>query len=340
MNNVTIGQKKVGDRHPLYFIAEGGLTNWGNLKNAKRQVDVAMSAGADAVKFQAQTTEDLISKKVAPEWYKRLKYKELSHEDLKELNQYCSIRNIDFSVTPHTYRDLEFVISELDVAFLKIGSGESINQEFLGSASNSGKPMVVSVGLHLDEKEVYETVSTIEKSGCRDIIILFCNTVYPTPPEAVNLPFLKRLVDSLPYPIGYSDHTVGTHIALAAVALGASVIEKHISFNKKDMRSFDCPVSCEPGELFDFIQQIRDLEKALQDNRQERKNRIVEARKWAGQSIMAAEDLPAGAVIRKDNIVMKRPGTGISCRDIDKVLERKLKDAVEKDELIRFDNLS
>lgn len=337
---IEIGGRNVGDPHPLYVIAEGGLTNWGSLDLAKQQVDVAMAAGADAIKFQAQSTEELVSKKISPYWYKRLKYKELGYDELRELNDYCAVRNIDFSVTAHTLKDLEFVTQELDMAFLKIGSGESINHTFLKEATHCGKPLLVSVGLHFNEEEIRNTVELLEGSNCDEFALLFCNTVYPTPVEAVCLPMISRLKSTFPQPVGYSDHTIGTHIPLAAVALGATIVEKHISFNRRDRRSFDCAVSCEADELYDFVSQLRDVEAALTMNLEKRKEMLTDARGWARQSIMAAKDLAAGTVLTADDLVLKRPGDGLGPEKIDDLLNKTLQSPVKKDEYILLEFVS
>lgn len=339
MNEIEIGNRSVGENHPLYIIAEGGLTNWGDVDLAKQQVDIAMAAGADAIKFQAQSTEELVSRRISPYWYKRLKYKELSYDELKVLNDYCAIRNIDFSVTAHTYKDLEFVTQKLDMAFLKIGSGESLNHSFLKAASHCGKPLFVSVGLHFDEEEILKTVEILEASSCKEFAILFCNTVYPTPVGAVNLPIISKLKNLLPYPIGYSDHTVGTHIPLAAVVLGAKIVEKHISFNRRDRRSFDCVVSCEADEYYDFVSQLRDVEAALTLDIEQRKKMLKEARSWARQSIMAANDLPEGKKLTREDIICKRPGDGLGPHEVENVLGKTLCTSVRKDEYILLELL-
>jgi len=331
---VSLNGRLVGDGEPLYIIAEGGLTNWGDLELAKRQVDAAMAAGSDAVKFQAQTTEELVSKRVDPYWYKRLKYKELSHQDLRELWEYCSIRNIQCFITAHTEVDLDFLDTDLDVPFFKVGSGESPNMEFLKNVGSRGKPVIMSLGLHLSDEEIVQSVETLEKAGCKDIVILHCNTVYPTPYEMNDLSQIGKLKKMFKYPIGYSDHTVGWHVPIAALALGATVLEKHLSFDKGDKRSYDCPGSCTPEDQKVMVEQLRQVEAALEDKKGIRMERIKEARKWARQSITARHDIPKGTKITREILALKRPGTGMGPTELSKVVGKKAKRKILEDEFL------
>ncbi len=320
---VELAGRKVGPGEPVYIAAEGGLTNWGDLALAKMQVDAAMAAGCDAVKFQAQTTEDLVSKRENPYWYRRLKYKELSWDDLRTLQTYCSIRNIEYFVTAHVESDLNFLHKELDVPFLKVGSGESINLDFLKKVGACKKPVIMSLGLHLADDEIRKSVATLEDAGTDQIIVLHCSTVYPTPPEVNDLWRIKHLQELLDYPIGYSDHTVGSHMVVAAVALGAVFIEKHLSFDKSDKRSFDCPGSGTPEDWKHIVAHIREVELALRENPEQAEKRIAtieHARLWARQSVTAQRNIPQGMRIEREMLIAKRPGTGLPPETIDAIV--------------------
>lgn len=330
--------RSVGEGERIYIIAEGGLTNWGDLELAKKQVDAAMAAGADAIKFQAQTTEELVSKKVNPAWYKRLKYKELSHDKLRELWRYCQIRNIDCFITAHTEIDLNFVDKELNVPVLKVGSGESTNYDFLKEVGSREKPVIISLGLHLNEEEIKQSINVLEDAGAKDIIILHCNTIYPTPPEINNLQFIKRLKEMFDYPIGYSDHTVGWHMPIAAAAMGASLIEKHLSFDKTDKRSLDCPGSCEPQELKTMVRQIREIDIMLRSSNERRLKKIEESRRWARQSIVAKCFIPKGTLITREMITFKRPGIGLATDKLGAIIGKAAARNIEYDELISEQN--
>ncbi|MDP2593376.1 MAG: N-acetylneuraminate synthase family protein [bacterium] len=332
---IKLGSRYVGKEEPVYIIAEGGLTNWGNLELAKKQADVSMAAGADCVKFQAQTTEELASAKVDPFWYKRLKYKELSHKELTELWRYVSVRNIDCGITAHTDVDLDFLDKKLNVPFFKVGSGESVNYDFLKNVGRRKKPVVMSLGLHLTDDEILKSVKVLKDSGALGVAILHCSTVYPTPPKISDLGAIERLQKLLPdCVIGYSDHSVGWHLPLAAVALGAKIIEKHISFDKKDKRSLDCPGSCEPDDLKEMVAQIRDVEAALKQPGNEREEAVKNARKWARQSIVARLNIPKGKMLTKEMIAFKRPGAGLSPDEAHKIVGKKATRAIEADTLV------
>ena len=332
--------RQIGDGEPVYIIAEGGDTNWGELELAKKQVDMAMAAGADATKFQSRTTEELVSQKVDPYWYKRMKYKEMSYDNLLALKEYCSTRNIDFFVTAHTELDLEFIDTQLQPPCYKIGSGESLNFDLLSQVGELGKPIFMSLGLHLTDDEIRQSVSTLEKAGATDIILMHCNTVYPTPPDVNYLSRITHLKNLFPqYIIGYSDHTIGYHMPLAAVALGAMTIEKHLSFDKNDKRSLDCPVSCDGEDLKNMVAQIREIEAALKDPGEKRNEPIRKARTWAHQSAVARRDIAAGEMIVRDMITFKRPGKGIPPTQIDLIVGKSAKHLIEKDMLVLPENL-
>lgn len=337
---IALNGRLVGEGQPTYIILEGGLTNWGDLELAKRQVDAAMAAGADAVKFQAQTTEELVSKVVDPYWYKRLKYKELSHAALRELWDYCEIRNIQCFITAHTDVDLDFLDKDLDVPFFKVGSGESLNHEFLENVGSRGKPVIMSLGLHLAMEEVAASIKSLEKGGCKDIVILHCNTVYPTPPAMNDLSMIAKLKAMTLYPVGYSDHTVGWHIPVAAVALGATVIEKHISFDTRDKRSFDCAGSVTPSTAKDFVDQIREVEAAMNDSEGLRTAHLTKARGWARQSIVAARDIKSGEILDASMLAYKRPGKGLAPDERELLIGKKATRAVGKDELLHKEDVA
>ena len=338
--SVFLNGREVKDGLPTYIIAEGGLTNWGDLDLAKKQVDAAMAAGCDAIKFQAQTTEALVSKKVDLYWYKRLKYKELSHDELRELWEYCAIRNIQCFITAHTDVDLDFLDKDLDVPFHKVGSGESINYEFLENVGSRKKPVLMSLGLHLNDNEVKESIKALERGGANEIVLMHCNTVYPTPYEMNDLSMIGRLKKLTDYPVGYSDHTVGNHISIAAVALGAVAIEKHLSFDNRDKRSYDCPGSNTPETLKDMVDQIRQVEAAMEDKDGIRITRLTEARKWAQQSVIAATDIKKDTVVTKDMLTVKRPGVGLTADKIDQVIGKKAKHDIEEDSLVQVEDVT
>ncbi|MDD4271700.1 MAG: N-acetylneuraminate synthase family protein [Patescibacteria group bacterium] len=339
-SKIKLNQNRVvGEGEPVYIVAEGGVTNFGSLELAKKQVDAAMAAGADAIKFQAQTTEALVSKKVDPYWYRRMKYKELPHDELKKLWEYCQIRNIDCFITAHTEVDLDFLDKELNVPFFKIGSGESVNYDFLKNVGSRGKPVIISLGLHLNDNEIKKSIEALTSAGAKDIVILHCNTVLPTPPEINHLRRILHLQKMFNYPVGYSDHTVGWHMVIAAVALGACLIEKHLSFDLNDLRSFDCAGSCTPETLKSMVSQIREVERGLSVPSPLREEKIIAGRKWARQSIVANKNIRQGAKITSGMLALKRPGVGLPQEKLNDVIGKSALKNIELDELITEENI-
>jgi len=324
----------VGEGEPVYIIAEGGLTNWGQLDLAKKQADAALVAKCDSVKYQAQTTEALVSKVASPYWYDRLKYKELPHDQLRELMEYCKEIGIQGFITAHTEVDLEFLDKDLNIPFHKIGSGESLNFEFLEKVGACKKPVIMSLGLHVSIDEVKESVAALERGGTRDIVLMHCNTIYPTPWEIMDLSIIQKLKETFDYPIGYSDHTPGWHIPLAAVALGATVIEKHLSFDLTDERSFDSAVSCTPETLITMVEQLRQVDAARFDRKGERPNAILKGREWARQSIVATTNIAKGTEITREMLTVKRPGTGLPPEKVADIVGKTATRNIGEDELI------
>lgn len=346
---ITLGNRLVGEGEPVFIICEGGVTNYGELELAKRQVDAAYNAGADSIKFQVTVTENLISKKVAKrlqkemgyDWFSRVKYKEFkSWDDVRELARYTRTGGYPFFATAHDTEALDFLDKELDQPFFKIGSGESHNYEFLKNVGGRKKPVIISFGLQTDE-EIMKALEALDKAGAKEIIVLHCTTLYPTPYEMVGLPRMAHLKALTGLPVGISDHSVGWHVVLAGVALGACVVEKHLTFGKDDPRSLDNAGALLPEEWPIMVRQIRDLEKARRDVPAEaRAQALAKGRDWAGQSLVAARDLKAGEILSRDMIAYKRPAKGgISPTALGSVLGKKIVKPVEEDEQILAEHL-
>jgi N-acetylneuraminate synthase/N,N'-diacetyllegionaminate synthase len=340
---VRVASRSIGAGQPVFVICEAGVTNYGDRELAIRQIDAAVRAGADAVKFQCWRTEELVSKPAAArlagelgyDWFDRLKSKELTHDDLRALQAYAAKKGILFFVTPHDLPSLEFVDRELQVPLLKVGSGEAHNPEFLRAVGATGKPVLISFGLQTDD-EVRAAVATLRDAGAAGVVAFHCVTQYPTPPELASLDRLAALRQLLDVPCGYSDHTVGWHIPTAAVALGACAIEKHLTFDKRDPRSLDNPGALLPDEFVLFVSDVRELEQAVTPPSGEARAASREqARSWAGQSIVAVRDLPAGTRIERTMLALKRPGRGgLGPEALEAVVGRRTSRPVPADEQI------
>jgi N,N'-diacetyllegionaminate synthase len=331
-----------------YVICEAGVTSFGDRDLAHRQIDVAADAGADAVKFQAWITEDLVSRpaaaRLAPElgddWFDRLKARELDRPTLTELQAHAVERGLTFFATPHDDSSLEFLASDLDVPILKVGSGESSNWRFLAEVGAARKPTIVSFGLQTDE-EALRAVGILLEAGAPEVMALHCVSLYPTPAGEARLRRIGRLSELLGLPIGISDHSVGWHLPLAAVSLGAVSIEKHLTFDKADPRSLDNAGALEPPEFIEMVRQVRELDAALSRPADDAPgDRLAQSRAWATQALVAAGDLEAGRVLGADDLLAKRPGLGgIPAAELDAVVGRTLARAVDADEQVTYDDL-
>lgn len=262
MNN----QKKV------FIIAEAGDNHNGNYDTALKLVDKAVEAGADCVKFQTFVTERVISKLAekadyqkestgtGESQYEMVKKLELSFEQFRQIKKYCEQKKIIFLSTPFDLESIDF-LQEIDIPFWKIPSGEITNLPYLEKIAHTGKDIIMSTGMCTME-EIQKAIDILKKNGAGKITLLHCNTEYPTPYGDVNLRAMKTMADTFGVEVGYSDHTKGIEVPIAAVAMGAVVIEKHFTLDK-NMPGPDHKASLEPDELKQMIQSVRNIEKAL-----------------------------------------------------------------------------
>jgi len=305
------------------IIAEAGVNHNGSIDLAIKLIDAAAKSGADYVKFQTFIAENCISTFAEKAVYQientnkedetqleMVKKLELSFEDHFKLIKHCELRNINFLSTAFDFESIEFLKDKID--FYKIPSGEITNLPYLEKVANLGLPIVMSTGM-ATMKEVKSAFNVLRKNGIKkeNITILHCNTEYPTPMEDVNLTAMLSIAKELGVKIGYSDHTLGIEVPIAAVTLGAKVIEKHFTLDRA-MEGPDHIASLEPNELKAMVTAIRNIEKALGNgiktpSKSEQKN-ITIARK----SIVASVDIKKGSAFTENNISVKRPGTGIS----------------------------
>jgi len=328
-----------------FIIAEAGVNHNGSLELAKKLVDAAKEAGADAVKFQTFKAEKLISKYAnKAEYQKRytkenesqlemVKKLELSFEEFEEIFKYCNSKDISFLSSPFDLESIEF-LANLGLEIFKIPSGEITNLPYLEKIGKLKKKIIISTGMAYLE-EIEAALNILIQSGTKkeDIIVLHCNTEYPTPYEDVNLRAMLTIKKAFKIRIGYSDHTPGIEIPIAAVAMGAEVIEKHFTLDR-NMEGPDHKASLEPVELANMVSAIRNIEKAMGDgikkpSSSEMKNIII-----ARKSIVAAKRIKFGETFTEENLSVKRPGTGISPMQWHSVLGKQANRDYEEDEAI------
>lgn len=337
-----------------FIIAEAGVNHNGDFTLAKRLVDVAVFAGADAVKFQTFITEENQSAVHLPKKYlKWAKSMELSFEEFGEIAHYCRKKNILFLSTPFEFKSVDF-LDNAGVAAFKISSGEATNIPLLNYIAGKGKPIILSTGMtDLEEldlsvkvaKEVLRSKRKInnclERFGCfqQYLVLLHCVSEYPTAYDHVNLYAMYELYNRFKLPVGISDHSLGIEIPIAAAALGACVIEKHFTFDK-NMKGADHKISLSPQELKLMVSSIRNIERALGSGTRHISMAEKALQKIARKSIVAARVLHKGEIIKKNMIYFMRPGKGIPTSQINEVLGKCLLKDMQKDEMFSYKYLS
>ena len=345
---IKIGDKKIGEGSPIFIIAEAGVNHNGDLKTALKLVDAAFEAGADAVKFQTFRAESLTTPNAAKATYQKkttspgetqqemLKKLELSFEYHQRIMNYCQQLGIIFLSTPFDFDSVE-LLEELKVPAYKLSSGDLSNLPFLQFIAEKQKPVIISTGM-ANLGEIEEAVTAVGQKGNKQMILLHCVSSYPAAYEETNLKSMLTIKTSFGLPVGYSDHTLGIEIAVAAAALGACVIEKHFTLDKKAPGP-DHRASLDPMELKALVRSIRHLETALGDGIKRCMPSETESRLLARKSVVAAVDIPKGTVIAQEHLALKRPGSGLPPKFTSELMGKKVRRALMKDEIIRYNDL-
>ena len=345
---VTIGNRRVGPGERCFVIAEAGVNHNGDMALAKRLIDVAVDAGADAVKFQTFSADRLASAAAPKAAYQKqttssdesqhamLKRLELTPEAHRLLIDHARTRGIMFLSSPFDEQAADF-LETLDVPAFKIPSGEIVNLPFLRHVAAKGRPVILSTGM-ADAAEVATAVNEIAAAGLRDLVLLHCLSNYPADPAEANLRAITAMHEAHGLPVGFSDHTEGVAVALAAVALGACVIEKHFTLDRT-LPGPDHRASIEPDELTALVQGIRTVEGALGDGRKRAQPSELENRAVIRKSLVAARDLSAGEALTADDLAAVRPGTGLSPAMASQIVGRRLRIAVPAGTPIAWDML-
>ena len=305
----------------VFIIAEAGVNHNGNVKLAKKLIDAAISAGADAVKFQTFKAERLVSKVAQKAGYQKqatetdenqldmLKKLELTFDVFKELKKYCERRELLILSTPFDFESIDFLES-LEMPIYKVPSGEITNLPYLMKIASTGKPVIMSTGMS-DLNEVGAALEVLRDNGAGTITLLHCNTQYPTAFEDANIKAMLTLKERFGVAVGYSDHTLGIEAPIAAIALGATVIEKHFTLDKS-MEGPDHRASVDPQELKAMVTSIRNIELALGDGIKRPSVSETPNKEVARKSIVAKRNIVKGELFTEKNLTVKRPGNGIS----------------------------
>jgi len=328
----------------IYIIAEIGVNHNGDINLAKKMIDKAVESGVDAVKFQTFKAENLVTYDAKQaeyqiknlnkqtSQYEMLKKLELTYEEFKELKIYCDNKNIDFLSSPFDLESINF-LNKLNMKYYKIPSGEIENVPYLRKISSVAENIILSTGMSTLEDIEFALKILSEKVHKDNITVLHCNTNYPTKIEEVNLLAMNTIKEKFKVKVGYSDHTEGIEVSIAAVALGAEIIEKHVTLDK-NMSGPDHKASIEFKELKNMVKYIRNIEIALgskckEPTKSELKN-IMASRK----SIVSKKNILKGEIFTEDNITIKRPYGGISPKKWDNIINRQAERNYNKDEMI------
>ena len=332
--------------HKTFLIAEAGVNHNGSIELAKKLIDAAVMAGADAVKFQSFVASSIVTAGASKAEYQitntgskesqleMLKKLELSHSQQRELHQYCQRSGIQFLSTPFDTASLNFLTADLGLETIKVGSGELTNAPFLFEVARLAKNIILSTGMSTID-EVADALGVIafvmtdsknpsvssfksalassegRKAVTSKVTLLHCTTDYPTVPSDVNLQAMLTLREKFDCQVGFSDHSVGIHLAVAAVAMGATVIEKHLTIDR-DLPGPDHKASLEPNEFKNLVDQVRDLENAFGDGIKRPTEVELKNKKIARRSLVALKAIKTGDVFTSENVSIKRPGTGRS----------------------------
>ncbi|MBC6681084.1 N-acetylneuraminate synthase [Zhenpiania hominis] len=331
-------------RH-VCIIAEAGVNHNGSFELAQKMVDVAKDAGADYVKFQTFKPKELVSKFAEKAEYQKkttdaeesqlemLRKLTLTNDNFIALKEYCSKVGIGFLSTPFDLDSISF-LETFNMDFWKVPSGEVTNLPYLEAIAKTGRKIVMSTGM-CSIQEIKSAVTVLEKFSVPEIILLHCNTQYPTPYEHVNLSAMNTIKEATGKAVGYSDHTQGLEVPVAAVAMGATVIEKHFTLDKS-MDGPDHKASINPAELKRLVISIRNIEKAIGTGKKELSPSEIENKVIARKSIVASREIKKGEILTDKNMTTKRPGNGISPMQWHMVLGTSAIRNFSEDELIEI----
>lgn len=349
MRPVPIHGRLVGPGHPCFVIAEAGVNHNGTIDTARKLIEVAAASGADAVKFQTFVADRLVTPAAPKAPYQKdrtdgsesqldmLRRLELSEAAHLELFAKCAELGILFLSTPFDEDSADFLES-LGVAAFKVPSGELTNLPFLDHIGRKRKPIILSTGMATLE-EVQSAVETVLQAGCTEVVLLHCVSCYPAAPADVNLRAMETMAQASDRPIGYSDHTLGIEVSLAAVAMGACVIEKHFTLDRT-LPGPDHRASLEPAELKALVKGIRTIEQAFGDGVKVPAGAEREIADIARKSVVAATHIPAGTILTRELLAIRRPGTGIRPALRDSLIGRRTAQEIHAGSLVTMDQIA
>ena len=335
----------------VLIIAEAGVNHDGSVEAAKKLIDIGKEAGVDYVKFQTWVTEDIVDINAPKAEYQiqndgaetsqfeMLKQLELSYDDFRELKIYAESKGVNFLSTPDDYKSLNFLSDELKLPVLKVGSGEITNIPFLRKIGQKGKDVILSTGMSTIG-EVEKAFNTLIEAGAASVSLLHCTSNYPAALDSINLKAMNTLKAVFNVPIGYSDHTEGIEISLAAVAMGAVIIEKHYTIDK-NLPGPDHKASLDPTELKELVRQIRNIEKAMTGDGSKKPHvSEIETKKIVQRGIYLNQNITEGEKITDDHLIMKRPVQFLSALDYDTVIGKSVNKNITNGEPLKLNDIN
>ena len=331
----------VADFTKPYIVAEVGTNHGGNMDKVKQMIDAAKDAGCQCVKFQSWSSDSLYSKIVYENnpIAKRMVNKfSLGEKELLEACSYCKEVGIDFSSTPYSEKEVDFLVNECGAPFVKVASMDLNNYPFLEYIGGKGIPIVLATGMS-DMEEIEEAIRTIENTGNRNICILHCISIYPPEMSTINLNNIIGLRERFPnYPIGLSDHSLGDEIAIASMVLGVALIEKHLTLDKTRM-GWDNDMAMEPEEMKQMVLSCENVRLALGTKTRVVGQKELEQREKIRRSVVAKRDIAEGKIIELEDLDVKRPGIGLPPEMMRQIVGKRTKRTITYDELISVDDL-
>lgn len=334
---------EISDSNKCYVIAEIGSNHNGNFDLACELIEKAADAGVDAVKFQTFRAKDHYSKKTPKislyeeNIYDLIEKLEINRTWHANLAKICKEKKIDFLDSPCDSEAIQLALS-VDMPLMKVASFDMVDLRLIGEISKTGKSVMFSAGM-ATLSEIEAAINTCRQNGNNNIIVLQCTSIYPAPAYLSNLKAMETIKKAFNVVTGYSDHTLGDHIACAAVAMGAKVIEKHYTL-KRTMDGPDHIFAIEPGELKDMVGKIRDIESAVGEGQKNGPSKEeMEMYVLARRSLIAKKDIAAGSIIQDEDIVVKRPGMGIHPSMLQHIVGRKAQKDIQADEPITWDSI-
>jgi N,N'-diacetyllegionaminate synthase len=344
VRSFAIGERRIGSGEPVYVIAEAGANHNGDLAIARELIDVAAAAGADAVKFQTYTGAQLYSSKTPRFEYLKderspaelLDALALPREWQPQLAEHARARGISFFSSPFD-ADAVDTLAAAGVPAMKIASFELVDLPLIRHTAAVGVPVILSTGM-ATYGEIEDALGAVAETGNREVALLRCASLYPSPPEIMNLRAMSTMRGAFGIPVGLSDHTTGISVPIGSAALGAELVEKHFTLSR-DMEGPDHPFALEPDELRAMIAGIREIEAALGNGRLDGPSEAeaVEMYRLGRRSIVAARDIPEGTTITREMLTTKRPGYGIKPKHIDALVGRSARTDIEFDDVITWE---